>query len=68
MKNYPHYSGWDVVLDPDEAELSDEEAFVSPPDLGSVGEDDFVSGLDSLLAASVSEELVFLLDDLPFLP
>ena len=35
---------------------------------GSVGEDDFVSGLDSLLAASVSEELVFLPEELPFLP
>ena len=68
MQNYPHCSGWDVVLDPDEAELSDEEAFLSLPGFGSVGEDDFVSGLDSLLAASVSEELVFLPEELPFLP
>jgi hypothetical protein len=60
-----------VVLDPDEAELSDEEDFVSLPDFGSVDEDDFVSELDSLvvsLVPSVSGELVFLPDELPFLP
>tara|TARA_B100000745_G_scaffold150915_1_gene98706 strand:+ start:327 stop:500 length:174 start_codon:yes stop_codon:yes gene_type:complete len=57
-----------VVLDPDEAEVSDEEDFVSLPDFGSVEEEDFVSEFDSLVVPSVSEELVFLPDELPFLP
>jgi hypothetical protein len=57
-----------VVLDPDEAELSDEDAFVSFPDLVSVDEADLVSVLDSVVVPSVSEELAFLPDELPFLP
>jgi hypothetical protein len=57
-----------VVLDPDDAEVSDEEDFVSLPDFGSVEEEDFVSELDSLVVPSVSEELVLLPDELPFLP
>tara|TARA_B100000586_G_C20091235_1_gene420183 strand:+ start:800 stop:973 length:174 start_codon:yes stop_codon:yes gene_type:complete len=57
-----------VVLDPDEEELSDEDAVVSFPDLVSVDEDDFESVLDSVVVPSLSEELVFLPDELPFLP
>jgi len=57
-----------VVLDPGEAELSEEEDFVSVSDFGSFDEEEFASEPDSLVVPWVSEELVFLVEELPFFP
>ncbi|PZC42424.1 MAG: hypothetical protein DK303_001008 [Chloroflexi bacterium] len=57
-----------MVLDPGEAELSEEEDFVSVSDFGSFDEEEFASEPDSLVVPWVSEELVFLVEELPFFP